>query len=155
MCTFYYTISIYVRWRWTRPRPTWRPWRPCPCWPPPGSELYIQRHAKSFIQNAGRLSWAPFPRRVLDIILPSRRSNIGAVKPSAAGPPGSELCANHRLPNGVRTNVYIYIYICIYIHTCIYIYIYTLFSEVPQYTMIMTWLWHNYGIIMGNYGTSI
>ena len=41
----------------------------------------------------------------------------------------------HRLPNGVRTNVS--------------------FAEVSQYTMSMTYLWHNYGIIMGIYGTSI
>ena len=29
------------------------------------------------------------------------------------------------------------------------------FAEVPRYTIIMTYLWHNYGIIMGVYGTSI
>ena len=43
--------------------------------------ICIQWRAKSFIQNAGKLSWTPFPRRVLDIIFPSRWSNIGAVKP--------------------------------------------------------------------------
>ena len=41
----------------------------------------------------------------------------------------------HRLPDGVRTN--------------------GVFAEVPQYTIIMTLLWHNYGIIMRIYGTSI
>ena len=41
----------------------------------------------------------------------------------------------HRLPNGVRTN--------------------GVLAEVPQYTMTMTSLWHNYGTIMGIYGTSI
>ena len=43
--------------------------------------IYIQRRATSFIQNGLKLSWTAFPRRVLDIILPSRWSNIGAVKP--------------------------------------------------------------------------
>ena len=42
---------------------------------------------------------------------------------------------SHWLPDGVRTN--------------------GVFAEVPQYTIIMTYLWHNYGIIMGIYGTSI
>ena len=41
----------------------------------------------------------------------------------------------HRLPDGVRTN--------------------GVFAEVPQYTIIMTYLWHSYGIIMGTYGTFI
>ena len=41
----------------------------------------------------------------------------------------------HRLPDGVRTNVF--------------------FAKVPQYTIIMAWWWHNYVIIIGIYGTSI
>ena len=40
----------------------------------------------------------------------------------------------HRLPDGVRTNI------------C--------FAEVPQYTIIMTYLCHNYAIIMVYCGTS-
>jgi hypothetical protein len=40
-----------------------------------------QRRAKCFIQNAVELCGTPFPLRLLDIIVPSGWSNIGAVNP--------------------------------------------------------------------------
>ena len=40
-----------------------------------------QRRAKCFIQNAFELCGTPFPLRLLDIIVPSGWSNIGAVNP--------------------------------------------------------------------------
>ena len=43
--------------------------------------IYIQRCAKSFIQNALKLSETPVPLRLLDIIPPSRWSNVCAVNP--------------------------------------------------------------------------
>ena len=43
--------------------------------------VYIQRRAKSFTQNALKLSETSVPLRLLDIIHPSRWSNVCAVKP--------------------------------------------------------------------------
>ena len=40
-----------------------------------------QRRAKCFIPNAFELCGAPFPLRLLDLIVPSGWSNIGAVNP--------------------------------------------------------------------------
>ena len=43
--------------------------------------VYIQRRATSLSKMPASFLEPPFPRRVLDIIIPSRWSDIGAVKP--------------------------------------------------------------------------
>ena len=57
----------------------------------------------------------------------------------------------HRLPNGVKLWVCFILFIYLFLTGsgqtgC--------FAEVPQYAIIMTEVWHDYGITMGMYGTS-